>query len=106
MNLWYACIYNLSKIVSIVKSLCVRIRNRNRQFPLVRAIRRFRKNRIKSIKIGAKIQNISRYDLVFYSMLFFFFVNNEFVNRNEVDIATVLDKIGILLIISLPTIIN
>lgn len=88
-------------------NLCAfRIRNRNRRFPLVRAIRRFRKNRIKSIKIGAKIQNISRYDLVFYSMLFFFFVNNEFVNRNEVDIATVLDKIGILLIISLPTIIN
>lgn len=89
-------------------NLCAfRIRNRNRQFPLVRAIRRFRKNRIKSIKIGAKIQNISRYDLVFYSYaFFFFFVNNEFVNRNEVDIATVLDKIGILLIISLPTIIN
>lgn len=88
-------------------NLCAfRIRNRNRQFPLVRAIRRFRKNRIKSIKIGAKIQNISRYDLVFYSYAFFFFVNNEFVNRNEVDIATVLDKIGILLIISLPTIIN
>lgn len=56
-------------------NLCAfRIRNRNRQFPLVRAIRRFRKNRIKSIKIGAKIQNISRYDLVFYSYAFFFFL--------------------------------